>query len=191
MDFESLPSGTRFADDLDNFPSQLVLEEDGIRLFLEEFRLHRFVGFFEAQVVDGGDNALRLDNMSVLIDLDQVGFPVNSLTLEYMELGGNDNFAVNGGPILQLDDLTEIPTDIAPGVIATVDEGIITLTGLIDRVLIGGQELTIDTIVAVPEPASLVLLGVGGAWILRRTRRGTNFSRRAPRRQASLRQLPD
>ena len=175
MDFQSVAIGTRYGGDLQNVPGQVVLSEpapNGIDMSVERFFFQQFAGFYQAEVVgSSNDHKLAIDNVSVLFDLTNVGFNVTSLTLEYLELGGNDNFAVNGGTILQLAELTDIPFNIAPGVTALVDGGLITLTGKIDSVLIGGQELTIDTIVAVPEPTALVLLGAGGVLALRRLRR--------------------
>lgn len=185
MDFQSAALGIKYGDDFGNVPGQVVVSEpaqNGIDMSVEQFYLPRFTGFFQAEIVGpSNDHQLAIDNISVLFDLTNVGFNVTSLTLEYLELGGNDNFAVNGGPILQLAELTDIPPNVAPGVTALVDGGLITLTGKIDDVLIGGQELTIDTIVAVPEPNALVLLGAGGVPALRRLRRTGFVSRNPPR----------
>ncbi|MDO8629321.1 MAG: PEP-CTERM sorting domain-containing protein, partial [Phycisphaerales bacterium] len=60
---------------------------------------------------------------------------------------------------------------IAPGVTASADSDSITLSGSVSRFLIGGQELAIDNIIAVPEPTCLALLGIGGLVLLRRVRR--------------------
>ena len=185
MDFQSVALGTKYGGDFGNFPGQVVLTEpaqNGIDMSVEQFFFQQFIGFFQAEVVgSSNDHQLAIDNISVLFDLTNVGFNVTSLTLEYVELGGNDNFAVNGGSILQLAELTDIPANVAPGVTALVDGGLITLTGKIDSVLIGGQELTVDTIVAVPEPTSLVLLAVGGVLALRCLRRTGFVSRNSPR----------
>ena len=175
VEFQSVPIGTKYGGGFLNVPGQVVLTEpaqNGIDMSVEPFYYQQFNGFFQAEVVGpSNDHQLAIDNISILFDLTNVGFNVTSLTLEYVELGGNDNFAVNGGSILQLAELTDIPPNVALGVTALVGGGHITLTGKIDSVLIGGQELTIDTIVAVPEPTSLVLLAMGGVLALRRSRK--------------------
>lgn len=182
LEFESVPVGTKYGADFGNFPGQLVLTENGIKLSVEQFFLPGFTGFFEAEVTGPtNDHELAIDNISMLVDLTALPFDVTSLTLHYSEMGGQDNFAVNGGSILELAQFTDIPSNVAPGVTALVDGGLIHLTGNVDRVLIGGQELTIDTIVAVPEPTSLMLLGAGGLLVLRRLGRSAFVSRNFPR----------
>ena len=179
MEFESVPVGTKYGGDFGNVPGHVVLTENGIKMSVEQFFFQQFTGFFQAEVTGpANDHELALNNISVLFDLTALPFNVSSLTLHYSELGGEDNFAVNGGSILQLPNLTNIPVNVAPGVTALVDGGRITLTGDIDRVLIGGQELSVDTVVAVPEPTSLLLLGTGGALLLRRLRRPARAARK-------------
>lgn len=184
MEFESVPVGTKYGgpDQTHDAPGDVVLTENGIKMSVEWFFLNQFSGFYWAEVVGpANDHQLAIDNISVMFDLTALPYNVNSFTLQYNELGGSDNFAVNGGSNFQLRQLAEMPTNIAPGVTALVDGGLIKLTGKIDSVLIGGQELTIDTIVAVPEPTSLVLLGAGGVLVWRRLRRAGFVSRNSSR----------
>ena len=169
MEFESVPVGTKYGADFGNVPGQVVLTENGIKMSVENFFFQQFTGFFKAEVAGpANDHELAIDNISVLFDVTALPFNVTSFTLRYNELGGEDNFAVNGGSILQLAQLTNIPINVAPGVTALVDGGLIRLTGDVDRVRIGGQELSVDTVVAVPEPSSLVLLGAAGLLLFRR-----------------------
>ncbi len=183
LDFQSVALGTKYGGGFGNTPGQLILtNEDGINMSIEQFHVYQVTEFYQAEVAGpSSDHELAIDNISVLFDFTNVGFNVTMLTLEYLELGGENNFAVNGGPIRQLAHLTGIPANVAPGVTALVAGGRITLSGDIDRVLVGGQELSIDTLVAVPEPTSLVLLAVGGVLALRRSRqhRGPVASRPA------------
>ena len=185
MDFDSVPFGTVFgstAVPTAHTPGEVVFSQDDISMSVENFFFESFTGFFEAEV--GGRYAgyfptppLELNNISVRFDFTSVGFDVDLVTFEYMEFGGVSNLAANGGPIHELGSLHEVDgTMVGPNAMATVTAGdtvtpgLVTLTGDIDTLRIGGQELVIDSIIAIPEPATVVLLGVAGAAILLRRR---------------------
>jgi len=179
VDFEVEAPGTFFGGPADDVPGEVVLQQNGIRMSVEEYYLGTFVGFYRATV--GGEFAglfsslpLQTDNISVLFDFSGLTFDVTRVTLEYKEFGGSDNFAVNGHTIHELTSLLNLPAEVAPGVSASVADGLITLTGMIDSFRIGGQELAIDNVTAVPEPGAICLL-LGGAISLLRRRK----SRRA------------
>ncbi|MGB2987676.1 MAG: PEP-CTERM sorting domain-containing protein [Phycisphaerae bacterium] len=183
VDFETVPLAA-YGAAFDDVPGDVVLIQGGVEISVEEFLLGSFVGFIKAEV--GGVYAdqflttpLGLDNISVKFDFADVGFDVTVLTLEYQEFGGGNNFAVNGHALYQLGALTDLPADVAPGITASVVEQVsITLEAadgyVIGSFLIGGQELGIDNIVALPEPATAALLALGGILLLRRRRRRMN-----------------
>ena len=177
VDFESVPVGARWGQDYGHSPGEVVLSQDDIDMSVEHFFLGTFVGFNVAEV--GGVYAefvptthLALDNISVKFDFTGLGFDVTMVTLDYWEFGGANSFAANDDIIFQLAALTDLPADVAPGVTASADVNAITLTGNIDSLLVGGQELGIDNIVAIPEPTTAALLTLGGAILLRRRRKG-------------------
>ena len=193
VDFNALTPDTpaaTFGDDPDGTPDDpgdVVHVEDMISMSVEEFFFQQFVGYNVATV--GGrftdrvstTNPLDLNNISVRFDFTGLAFPVTTVTLDYWYFGGANNFAVNvdevtADTVLVVDWLTELPTDVADGVTATVENNAITLQtdGIIPitSFVIGGQELNVDNIVAVPEPASAVWLALGAlALIGRRPRR--------------------
>ena len=176
MTFDDLPLGTQFGAPVGDLPGNLVYIQDGIFMSAEQIIVEGAAGFLRAEVGGryGGffsSHALDLNNISMSFDFRQVGFEVNQVSLEFVELGPLNNFSVNDGLLFELPSLQLIPTDIAPGVTAVVAEGVITLSGDIDKMLIGGQELAIDTILAIPEPTTILLLGIGGTAILRLRRR--------------------
>lgn len=181
VDFESLVSGTKFGESYGNLPGDVVLSQDGIIVSVEEFFLGTFTGFVKAEV--GGVYAdffsttpLELNNISLRFDFSDVGFDVTSVDVEYKEFGGTNNVVVNGYTIHEVDPLSDLPAVVSPGITSSVDNGILTLAGDIDSFQIGGQELVIDNIIAVPEPMTVVLLGIGAALIPARGR-----SRQRPR----------
>lgn len=125
----------------------------------------RFVQTFPSQ-------ELTLDGIGVLFDFSGLGFDVDFASIEFVDYGGKSNVSVNGATVHILDPLSDLPSAVAPGVTATVIGGtrieFLSTGALIESVLVGGQELVIDNVVAVPEPMTLLLLLAGGTILMRR-----------------------
>lgn len=177
IDFDSIAIGTPtvFGANFGNTPGDLVLMQDGITMTVEELILGSTSGFDKAEIgglyaADFATNPLSLDNISVMFDFTGLGSNISLVTLEVQEFGvdGGSNLSVNGQPLV---DLSNLPMNIAPGVIATFANNLLTLSGSINSLQIGGQELGIDTVTAVPEPSSVVLLGMAAAAAIRRRRK--------------------
>lgn len=179
-------TGTRYGEAFGDLPGGApVLSQDGIDMSLERLITGSTTAFVRAEV--GGRFAsffdttpLELAEIAVVFSFENVPFDVTSVTLEVRDFGGITNFSVNGGSILQLAALGDLPTVVGPGVSAvlfpdTSDPRRLTLTSEngvpIRQFLIGSQELGIDNITAVPEPTSLVLLGIATAGLLGSRRR--------------------
>jgi len=175
VDFDGLADGTMFGLGA-NTPGELVHAEDGIQMTVENFRLGTTDYFFFAEIGGPGSGAfatrsLSLDNISVRFDFAGVGYPVNQLTFEFADFGGSSNFAVNDETLFIVDPLTTLPANVATGVTATINAGLVTLNGPIQSVLIGGQELVIDSVTPVPEPTTGLLLAGAVVAVWRRSRR--------------------
>ncbi len=175
MDFESLALGTLFGSPVGHVPSQVVHSQDGIDMSVESYAFGGFIGFFRSEV--GGryhsffpTQPLGLNNIAVRFDLANVGFDVENITLDFMEFGGASNFSVNNSTVYQLASLKDIPNNVAPGISASVVDGVITLNGSVSSILVGGQEVAIDNLLVVPEPATPLLLCAGGLVVYRRRR---------------------
>jgi hypothetical protein len=177
MDFDSLALGTVFgstAVPVPHTPGEPVFSQDFIDMSVEELLVEGLPGFLYAEV--GGrfgvpDNPLELNNIAVRFDFTNLGFDVDLVTIEFWEFGPLNNLAANGGTIHELFSLQDIDGAIVasnPDVTATVSDNLLTLTGDIDSVRIGGQELVIDNITAIPEPATVMLLGAVGAIVFMR-----------------------
>ena len=176
MTFDSLPLGTLFGAAAGDQPSDVVYEEDGIEMSVEQILVEGVAGFVQAEV--GGryeeffsSRPLDLNNISVRLNFRNLGFEVNQVSLEFVELGPLNNFSVNDAALFELASLEFMPADIAPGVTAVVANGVITLSGRVDEMLIGGQELAIDNILAIPDPTTWLLFAVGSCALLGRRRR--------------------
>lgn len=184
LDFDSIAIGnpTVFGANFGNTPGELVLMQDGITMTVEELILGSTSGFDRAEIgglyaADFATTPLSLDNISVMFDFTGLGSNTSLVTLEVQEFGvdGGSTLSVNGQPLV---DLSNLPTNIAPGVSATFANNLLTLSGSINSLQIGGQELGIDTVTAVPEPSTFVLLGMAAAAAIRRRRtRFTSQSR--------------
>ncbi|MCO6437461.1 MAG: PEP-CTERM sorting domain-containing protein [Phycisphaerae bacterium] len=175
IDFETVPDGMLYGSPVGDVPGEPVLSQAGITMSVESFHFGSFVGFFDARIGglyadQFGGRALQLNNISVMFDFTALPFDVTQVTFDYLEFGGMNNIAVNGGTIYELSSMADIPANVSPGITASVSAGHVTLDGPVDYLLIGGQELAIDNITAVPEPATLALLVVGGALLAGRRR---------------------
>ena len=184
LDFETVPVGTVYGDTplTPDTPGDVVLTQDGITMSVESFFFDPFqADFFEAEVVAlqldaSPGQALSLDNIGVLFDFSALGFDVERVTLDVRVLGGTSNIAVNGSALHILDPLSDLPADVAPGVTALMADDRLTLVGETTALLslrIGGQEIIIDNVRAVPEPAVGVLMACGMIWL---------FGRRHPKK---------
>ncbi len=167
VDFETLAAGSTYGTAAGNAPGDVILTQDDIQVSVEEFYLtaSSFTGFVEAEA--GGQTAtefptqpLSLNNISVKFDLSGVSFPVGYVSLQYVDLGGEENISVNGGTINEVAALTAVGAAVAPGVSLAVFEnpiaggasGEIVLTGPVTSLTIGGQEFGIDDLIVAQDP---------------------------------------
>lgn len=104
--------------------------------------------------------SLRTININMLFDLQNLGFPVKRVTLNYLDLGGYENLAVNSSgiyrgqiaaapPVLGNSSVTVTSTATPPPVSGRT--GTVTIVGSqIKTFMIGGQEFWIDNVCAHP-----------------------------------------
>jgi len=136
-------------------------------------------GFAEVEnggLAGGAGNELHTNNINLSFDF---GVILTGLALQYGEFGGNINLEINGN-LANVQNFADIPANLGGTSVFTLDtgtpgqsSGAMFVIGTINSFKIGGQELWIDNVVAsaVPEPATLVLLGTAGIWIFTRKRR--------------------
>ncbi len=201
VDFETAPTGTVYggAAKLPNDAGDPVLTQNGITMSVETFWFDPFLSdFYAAEVVSlandaDPNNALLLDSISVLFNFSGVGFDVYMITLDVRDTGGTSNIAVNGADVHILDPLSALPTVVAPGVTALASEHKLTLVGETTNLLslrIGGQELIIDNVLAVPDPTGGMLMAWGVFWLCRRPSSRGGRRRCRPRTDARARWEP-
>ena len=177
--FESIPPGTTWGKDSGQSPGDVVLVEDDIAMSVEEYTFRSFTSFVEASI--GGrypdafpTQALELNNIGARFDFGNLDFAVGRVTVELRDFGGVSQFAVNGGKVYLLNPSAELPKFVAPGIHATVDGSSLVLQGeggFVGSLLIMGQELVIDNVMAIPEPTTLALFAATIFPVLFRRRR--------------------
>ena len=188
VDFEAntLPLGSRYGESHGDHPGDVILTTpDGIEVSLEPFHVGDDVDFFQAEV--GGRFAkyfdttpLELDNISIVADFTSLSFAVEVVTFEFLEFGGWINLGANGQVPLQRRHLVDLPLILTTDIQASVQGNLMTIRAInnaaIEQLLVGGQELVLDNIVALPDPTTVTLLGIGFAFLT-----STGRSRRSAR----------
>lgn len=176
LGFEDLVPGTSYG-----FGD--LFTTDGVPIDVEAFQSSGgglFANFAQVdtdQNSGGTGNDLEINN--VILDF---GVPVgtNSFSFLFGEFGGNLNLNINGD-FRNFEDFQDIDGLVIGGVTATVisggfgnDQGSIEFSGgPIALFKLGGQELWIDDVMAIPEPTVLALLlpGLAGLAAYGRPRR--------------------
>jgi hypothetical protein len=141
-----------------NYPVGATFTAEGARFTVEPFVLFDGTPYgFGAALVASGEacqtgQELWVRNVNVVIDH---GGPLTALTVHYGDRGGNINLTVNGA-FANVLDFRDLPSTLG-GVAVSVVEfgapqscGILTLTGLISSLRLGGMELSVDCLEASP-----------------------------------------
>jgi len=159
VDFEQFPAGLLFGPIVGISPGDVILGEEGLSVSLEEISLSNGqIEFQNASINDdnfGGleGNYFFMGNNSVLLDFSTAEGAVQEVCFDFVDGGGEENFSVNGSPVTITQDFSEIADLDIPGVTITVSSGgtsnlsgSVCLSGNIESLLVGGQELGIDNV---------------------------------------------
>ncbi len=149
--FNNLAVGTQYGGAHGNSPGDLIFTENGIRVFVEEFQTG--VGpFFNTATVSmsgfGSGNYMDVNNINLAFDFSGLSGAVSSVTLDYFDLGGIENIAVNGDPIFS-GDISSAPTSWSGGTVTlSFAANKLILNGPVYYLIIGGQEFGLDNVCA-------------------------------------------
>lgn len=155
-----LTEGTQYGAPAGHTSGDEVLMTSGIALSVHEFSLldgsttFNVASIEMAPVAFGSGQSIRLTNIDIEFDFTTIGFAVREVSFDFLDLGGYENLAVNGSQMF-VGDLASIG-NVIDGVNVSVSTssvsggqvGRVVLTGAMERVRVGGQELWIDNVCA-------------------------------------------
>lgn len=179
LDFEDLTLGESYSVG-DSFTTS------GVVITVEEFQ--EYDGFWYTygdvtvgtdtglgyNTADGSGNELEVSRVNLNFDFSTT---FNALELLYGDFGGNLNLNINGDFVNFYNFVNIDNTTIGGTFVSVFDNGIpgqstgtLSVVGAIQSFRIGGGELWIDSVELVPEPATVLLLGLGSLALLRKRR---------------------
>ncbi len=161
VDFEApLTVGTQFGAPSGHQSDDVVFTTNTIPVSVHDFVFVGGGGTFNVAFIDvapvafGSGQSMRTNNINLEFNFSNLGFPVSQVQFEFLDLGGFENLSVNGSPIFA-GELVSVPNPIggvniavAVSPVAGGNTGVVTLTGSIQTLRIGGQELWIDNVCA-------------------------------------------
>jgi hypothetical protein len=154
-----LTVGTQFGAPVGQTSGDVAFTSGGITVALADFQIGGGTAFGVATIDNapsalGGGQALRVNNIALDFDFRALPFLVREVRFDFLDLGGSENLGVNGAPPF-VGDLTSAPPTIAgvnvavtAGPVAGGTRGTVVLSGAVEVVRLGGQELWIDNVCA-------------------------------------------
>jgi hypothetical protein len=155
-----LAVGTQYGARAGHSSGDEILTTSGIAISVHEFTLLNGSTTFNEASIDvapvafGSNQSLRLNNINVEFDFTGIGALVREVDFEFLDLGGHENLSVNGSPMFvgELSSiggpLNGVTTSVVSTPVSGGQAGRVVLTGTIESVRIGGQELWIDNLCA-------------------------------------------
>ncbi|HPF36777.1 MAG TPA: FlgD immunoglobulin-like domain containing protein [Candidatus Krumholzibacteria bacterium] len=157
VDHSTLTVGDAWGSPYGDAPGDWMFTEDGIPVHIDQYQsvtggfFFNFCEVTPALAGFGSGNAMNLNNVSNVYHIGATGYVTTEVTFEFLDLGGQENLQVNAAP-RYVGELAAAPAAIAPGVTFSVIttpvpggiRGKVTLTGDVQRLLVGGQEFWID-----------------------------------------------
>ena len=98
-------------------------------------------------------NYVFMGNLSLLLNFDAAAGAVQEVCFDFTDGGGDENFAVNGSPVVITQAFSEIADLDIPGVTislttvgSSLESGTVCISGNIESLLLGGQEFGVDNV---------------------------------------------
>jgi hypothetical protein len=158
VDFEPpIAVGTEYGAPVGQTSGTVVITTNAIALSVADFEIGGNT-FFNSASIDpapsslGTGQVMRVNNISIDVDLTALPFTAREVRLDFLDLGGSENLAVNQSPVF-VGELASAPpilggvaVSVSASPVAGGTRGTVVLTGNVASLRIGGQELWIDNI---------------------------------------------
>jgi hypothetical protein len=161
VDFEPpVAVGTQYGSPAGHSPGTLIFTTNNIAISVFDFEFVGGGGTFNVATVEGAMSSppfgigqiINTNNINLEFDFSGIGFQVSQVDLGYLDLGGFENLFINGSSPY-IGDLPSAPSSIAGVNLFVVttpvtggNTGVLTLTGIVTTLRMGGQEFWIDNV---------------------------------------------
>lgn len=141
-------------------PGDVVFSQGGIEVAVAEFHdgapTLNHADIMAAPPVFGSGQVVFLNNIALVFDFTGLAFSPQRVTMDYLDQGGEENLAVNDDPAPAYAGELTATTSPLGGVDLTFSSsgsgaGSAEFLGLTEKLLVGGQELSLDNVCAHPE----------------------------------------
>lgn len=157
IDFEGQPLGTQYGGPAGHTSGDVVFTANGIAVAVVDFVFVGGGGTFNVATIDtamGTDQDMGTNNINLAFDFTQLQFEPAKVTLDFLDLGGFENVAVNGSTVFA-GELSAAPATVGGATVTVTTtpvpggvSGTLELTGAIEMVQVGGQEFWLDDVCA-------------------------------------------
>jgi len=157
--FESpLAVGTQYGTPAGQSDGDVIFTSSGVVVTIHDFVFIGGGGTFGLAQVDlapalNSTQSMRTNNVNLGFDFGAIGFVPTRVQFEFLDAGGSENLSVNGDPFVG--DISAAPSTLG-GVNISLSttpapggrKGTVTLTGVVNQLMVGGQEFWIDNVCA-------------------------------------------
>ena len=160
LDFEELMIGTVFNPANGYAPGDVIFTEENVEVSVDPFHYpNGNTGFGSVAALPAPPNfalgngvVLFSNNMNLAFNFSGAPGQMLGVAFAFMDEGGLENISINGGSLHILESFLQLPFQAAPGVTAQVimlpgvvpPVGSVVLTGPVESLVVGGQELVLD-----------------------------------------------
>ncbi len=158
VDFEAEPLYSSYGSAYFHNPNDLIFVEDGVLVYITNYYNGQNVNFTFGRIKPSlpapadfySGHIFQLNNVGAIFDFTGPG----DASFQYAHFGGKVNLELNSGGVLIANSFAELAGNVAPGLNVSVtavnipggQKGTVTITGNVERLRIGGQEMYIDEV---------------------------------------------